>query len=297
MNDITVTETAAITLIDNGPEGQVQLEEAGSPIVLIEVPGTPGSAGPAGATGPTGPAGATGPTGPSGSNGAVGATGPTGVAGATGATGATGPGASSGTPATLVQHKTPVTIANGATVTLASTPIAGNILIAFTATNLHAASSLTQTNVTWTKVAEANQASGNFCMGCVFVGVVAASPGAVITANFAGNNQQYITVFEFSGVTAADVGVSIAGTSTGNTALNGAAWGLNGTWLAIGAFRGAGSPTLKPTNKWTHFAGSPFTVASLSGFIACGYHDATIGAYANYTGFSDNFSVFLIHIG
>ena len=102
--------------------------------------GATGAAGVDGPTGPTGDAGPTGPTGSTGDAGAVGATGPTGPTGPTGSTGTNGPTGPTGTSGTTFSAISEIGTNTNAsagtlyvltaslTLTLPSTPSAGNIV-------------------------------------------------------------------------------------------------------------------------------------------------------------------------
>jgi hypothetical protein len=89
---------------------------------------------------------------------------------------------------------------NSAALTLGTTPTNGNLLIAMVAiegsTNV---SSITQTNVTWTRVEQSTASTSPHCE--IWKGVVAASAGTGVTVAFSGSTYCGFHCSEWSGVT------------------------------------------------------------------------------------------------
>jgi hypothetical protein len=85
-------------------------------------------------------------------------------------------------------------------VTLGATPTTGNHLLLVSesegGTNI---SSISQTNVTWTKLAESTASTAPHCE--IWIGVAAASAGTGITVNYSGETYCGFTVSEWSGLT------------------------------------------------------------------------------------------------
>lgn len=216
-----------------------------------------------------------------------------------------GAGAGAGT---FVQAKGPTDLAGGGTITLDSAPINGNLLIAFYYGNqypLNIGSGITQTNVTWTRIGQAYQNTGGYAMFEVWKGVVAASPGSVITISPTSNNTQGIYVQEWSGATVLD-GVSsktfphpqYIGGNIEPIQFQDIAWPASGAGgRVIVGFYGRGSPTLTAPDA-TAASGSPFSLSIGRMWIGSVDLSATsanaFGLFLN--GMADNTAGILIHI-
>lgn len=204
------------------------------------------------------------------------------------------------TGATLVNTFAPASFVSGGSVTITA-PTAGNLLIAFVAANQFTVTSITQTNVVWTKVGAATYLSGNYANASVWQGVVSASAGTSVTVTLNGSNTQYVTIHEYSGVTSA-----VEWTGTGysasivdvlpvwGTVLGLSYFALGGRTIAFIQARG-GTPTINPTGKWTLYGSMPYTSSGV-GILAIAYNEGSIGASAEFRGMTDNFVAFLVHL-
>lgn len=196
----------------------------------------------------------------------------------------------------LVQTLAMTSVANGATVTLSSAPVSGNTLIAFVGTDNFACSSLVQTNVTWTKVIEELQVSGNFAPGSIWIGQVSGTGGTTITCNFAGNSLQGVSVIELS---ACDCDRSKSSARSGATlfSLDLTAWNAGGLYIHFFNTRAAADASPSPAAKWTDYTGSPYAISNMYGRVS--FHNAytasSISAYASAAGSSSG-SFFMIHL-
>lgn len=107
----------------------------------------------------------------------------------------------------LVQATGPAGYSGGSGPTLGTAPIVGNILLAFYFSNQYAlndGSGISQTNVTWTRVAQAKLEAGAYVVVELWQGVVGASPGSAITISPTSNNSQGVYVQEWTDTTGVD---------------------------------------------------------------------------------------------
>lgn len=205
-------------------------------------------------------------------------------------------GAGSDAMGSIVQTYNPASISSGGTATMGAAPTDGNLLIAFVTSNQYTVSSISQTNVTWTKVAAIYYPSGAYLIAEVWKGVVAASAGTGVTVNFTGNNAQAVTLVELSGLTAVDAAVATYSGAAGRV------WGATLAWpvaggrvMGFGYARGGNVTLVDPGSLWTLHAGEP---ASASGEMTMAYlADTTDVSAASFavSGQTDNHGVLLIH--
>lgn len=203
---------------------------------------------------------------------------------------------------TLVQSYAWATIASAGTANLGATPTNGNILLLFSVANQFTISSITQTNVTWSKVARANY-GGNITNPEVWIGTVAASAGTGVVVTYSGNNVQAIIIQEYSGLASVDAAQSCMIQNSTVAALwdtHHIAWDNDGgrVFLLMQNPTG-GSPTAPAGSSWVASTGSPFNYGG-TGYGALYTIDANASslraAYARFTvPNTDNFLAVLLH--
>jgi hypothetical protein len=176
-------------------------------------------------------------------------------------------------PVTRVQgNARGTTTGNTITVTLGSTPISGNVLVAAISTCTSSpsvtVSSIIQTNVNWTMLVSKYSGTGEVAVR-IFFGKVGANAGTTITITLSGNANRggVADVCEYSGIasvnyldqTATAYGVSTT-PSTGTTATTSQP---NELWVGATAVNGYDFQS-SPTNGFTLLDGAGYSYTSLA---------------------------------
>lgn len=183
----------------------------------------------------------------------------------------------------VVQTLNPATFASGGVLTLGAAPMAGNRLILIVATNQFPITTVTQTNVTWSRVRQSAMVAGNFAVLEVWMGVVAASPGSGITVTCGGNNQQAGMVIEYSGLTTVDALVGRAHGTANHMADIALPWTTPGGRALVAFFtrRTNNEISIQPSGLYTARGGTPFNGAG--GWLSVVDADASVASLTSVT--------------
>lgn len=148
----------------------------------------------------------------------------------------------------------------GQTIVFGAAPTDGNLLILVFASNQYDLTAITQTGVTWTRVLYSVYNSGNVYILDVWQGVVGAGASATATLTMNGTNTQYVTAFEYSGLTTIDAFNRAAGAGGAGTQNLALPWKKPGGRVLAGFVGGAANNPDPAPSYWTARGGSPVAV-------------------------------------